>query len=192
MSQQINDNFQVLAALPIDDRIRKSTISERDAISSTRRFQGLQCFVEQTQTLYMLSGGIANANWKGIAGLNEANGLETIIEGFYVLSSGKTTLLDWEVGDKFRGWIADRYVVGEILSLPVSLPSDIDDDTKVYLAIDSNAIAEIGTNGIAIAYVETNGNNSTAEIGNIRKAYLTTMWAKWVRCMEEHIGILMV
>lgn len=139
MSQQINDNFSLLAGLPIDDRIRKSTIAERDGISSTRRFQGLQCFVEQTQTLYMLSGGISNSNWVGIAGANVADGLETIIEGFYVLSAGKETLLDWEVGDKFRGWIGNRYVVGTILSLPVSLPSDIDDPTRVELAIDSNA-----------------------------------------------------
>lgn len=139
MAQQINDNFQVLAALPIDDRNRKPTIAERDAISSTRRFTGLQCFVDQTQTLYQLQNGILNSNWVGIAGLNVANNLETVIEGFYVLSAGKTTPLDWEVGDKFRGWIGSRYVVGEILTLPVSLPSDIDDASKVDLAIDSDS-----------------------------------------------------
>lgn len=137
MSQQINDNFQLLAGLPIDDRIKKPTIEERDGISSTRRFQGLQCFVEQTQTLYMLIGGIANTDWKGIAGSDTSNDIETIIEGFYVLLAGKETPLDWEVGDKFRGWIGSRYVVGKILALPVSLPSDIDDPLKVELAIDS-------------------------------------------------------
>lgn len=141
MAQQINDNFQVLAALPIDDRIRKSTIADRDAISSTRRFTGLQCFVDQTQTLYQLQSGILNSNWIGIAGLNVANNLETVIEGFYVLSAGKTTPLDWEVGDKFRGWIGSRYVVGQILALPVSLPSDIDNTTKVKLAIDSDDVS---------------------------------------------------
>lgn len=97
MAQQINDNFQLLAGLPVEDRIVKPTISERDAIASTRRFQGLQCFVQQTQTLYLLLGGTANSNWKGIAGSNSASELETVIEGFYVLSAGKTTLLDWEV-----------------------------------------------------------------------------------------------
>lgn len=137
MSQQINDNFQLLAGLPIDDRTRKPTIAERDAISATRRFQGLQCFVEQTQTLYLLLGGIANANWTGISGSNISNGLETVIDGFYVLLAGKTTPLDFEVGDKFRGWIGSRYLVGEILSLPVSLPSDIDNTLKVHLVIDS-------------------------------------------------------
>lgn len=140
MAQQINDNFQLLAGLPIDDRIKKPTITERDAISNTRRFQGLQCFVEQTQTLYILYGGVLNSNWVGVFGGNVADGIETVIEGFYVLSAGKETLLDWEVGDKFRGWIGDRYVVGEILSLPVSLPSDIDNSSKIDLAVDSYAI----------------------------------------------------
>ncbi len=143
MSQQINDNFQLLAGLPIDDRNKKLTIAERDAITSTRRYQGLMCFVDQTQTLYMLIGGILNSNWVGIAGANTSNALETVIDGFYVLLAGKTTPLDFEVGDKFRGWIGTRYLVGTILSLPVSLPSDIDNPAKVELAIDSDSV--IGT-----------------------------------------------
>jgi hypothetical protein len=140
MSQQINDNFQLLAGLPIDDRNVKATITDRDAISSTRRFQGLQCFVQQTQTLYQLQGGILNSNWVGIAGANSSNALESVIDGFYVLLAGKTTPLDFEINDKFRGWIGYRYLVGTILSLPVSLPSDIDNTSKVKLSIDSNAI----------------------------------------------------
>ena len=144
MAQQINDNFQLLAGLPIDDRNKKPTIAERDAISSTRRFQGLMCFVDQTQTLYMLIGGVLNSNWTGIAGNNISNGLETVIDGFYVLLAGKATPLDFEVNDKFRGWIGSRYVVGSIVSLPVSLPSDIDNPAKVELAIDSDALASDG------------------------------------------------
>lgn len=139
MSQQINDNFQLLASLSLDDRYKQPTISARDAISQTRRYQGLLSFVEQTGTLYMLVGGIENTDWKGIAGADTSNDIETIIEGFYVLTAGKNTPLDWEVNDKFRGWIGNRYVVGTILSLPVSLPSDIDNPLKVKLSIDSNA-----------------------------------------------------
>lgn len=141
MAQQINDNFQLLAGLPLDERNRKPTITERDAIPSTRRFQGLQCFVEQTQTLYQLQGGIANTNWIGIAGADISGGLESVIDGFYVLLAGKSTPLDWEAGDKFRGWIGGRYLVGSIVSLPVSLPSDIDNPAKVTLAVDSNSLA---------------------------------------------------
>lgn len=166
MAQQINDNFQLLAGLPIDDRIKKSTISERDGISSTRRFQGLQCFVQQTQTLYMLVGGIANSNWTGIAGANSNSELETIIDGFYVLSSGKETLLDWEVGDKFRGWISNRYLVGTILTLPVSLPSDINNTSKVDLAIDSDNL-----NGALNEQLdfEANGIDDFIDIGTTKK-----------------------
>lgn len=161
MSQQINDNFQLLAGLPLDDRNRKPSIAERDAISSTRRFQGLLCFVEATQTLYQLMGGISNSNWVGIFGENIADGIETVIDGFYVLSAGKETLLDWEVGDKFRGWIGSRYVVGSIVSLPVSLPSDIDNPAKVEIAIDSNASTGISEQ---IEFTAT-GGETTHDIG---------------------------
>lgn len=161
MAQQVNDNFEVLAGIPIDSRNKKATISERDGISSTLRFQGLQCFVEQTQTLYILAGGVANSNWIGIAGANSSNALEVIIDGFYVLSAGKTTILDWEAGDKFRGWIGNRYLVGTILSLPVSLPSDIDNPAKVELAVDSNVI-----NGIPSGLEDTaDGIQTSFDIG---------------------------
>lgn len=140
MAQQINDNFQLLAGLPVEDRIQKPSITERDAISPTRRFEGLQCFVVQTQTLYILMGGILNTNWIGVVGNDISNGIETVIDGFYVLTAGKETTQDWEVNDKFRGWIGNRYVVGTILSLPVSLPSDIDNTSKVELAIDSDSL----------------------------------------------------
>jgi len=166
MAQQINDNFQLLAGLPLDDRTKKSTIADRDAISSSRRFQGLQCFVEQTQTLYQLQGGILNTNWVGIAGSNTSNALESIIDGFYVLLAGKETPLDWETGDKFRGWIANRYVVGTILSLPVSLPSDIDNPLKVELAVDSvnNGVTGFQTlrfEGVAQTYTLPDGYTAT-------------------------------
>lgn len=140
MSQQINDNFQLFAGLSLDDRYFQATISARDSISQSRRFQGLLSFVSQTQTLYMLIGGISNSNWKGIAGLDTSSNIEVVIEGFYVLLAGKENQFDWEVNDKFRGWIGNRYVVGTILSLPVSLPSDINNTSKVELAVDSEAI----------------------------------------------------
>jgi hypothetical protein len=161
MAQPINDNFQLLAGLPIDDRTRKGTIAERDAISSTRRFQGLQCFVDQTQTLYMLLGGIANSNWIGIAGSNTSNALETVIDGFYVLLAGKTTPLDWEVNDKFRGWIGNRYLVGTILTLPVSLPSDIDNPVKVELAFDSSVFS----GSVPKMYFIADGLSNSFDIG---------------------------
>lgn len=163
MSQQINDNFQLLASLSLDDRYKQPTISARDAISQTRRYQGLLSFVEQTGTLYMLVGGIENTDWKGIAGADTSNDIETIIEGFYVLLSGKNTPLDWEVNDKFRGWIGNRYVVGTILSLPVSLPSDIDNPSKVKLAVDSDAISGVSAPPQTFTALST-GTNQTFTI----------------------------
>lgn len=143
MAQQINDNFSLLAGIPIEQDMQKSTIGGRDAIKTTKRWLGMTCYVIQTNTTYQLQGGIANDNWVGIAGSNVASEFEVSIDGFLAFSSGKTTLDSWEVGDKFRGWIGSRYLVGEILSLPVSLPSDIDNTSKVKLAIDSNSLNNV-------------------------------------------------
>lgn len=63
-----------------------------------------------------------------------------VIDGFEVLGVGKTTLTAFEVGDKFHGWIADRFVRGQIMALPVTLPDDVDDAAKVKLVQDSNLI----------------------------------------------------
>jgi len=187
MAQQINDNFQLLAGLPIDDRIRKPSISERDSISLTRRFQGLQCFVEQTQTLYLLLGGVENSNWVGIGGDNQSNGLETVIDGFYVLLAGKTTPLDWEIGDKFRGWIGNRYLVGTILSLPVSLPADIDNVSRVELAVDSDAISGVGappqsftalSTGINQTFTITGGYQAKTVYKSKGLLYKTSEWTQ--------------
>lgn len=52
----------------------------------------------------------------------------------YTLSGGRTTL---QVGDKFSGWDGDRFVAGKIIALPVSIPADINDNTKIKLAVDS-------------------------------------------------------
>jgi len=162
MSQQINDNFKLLAALPLDDRYRQATVSSRDLIPPTRRYEGLISFVDQTSTLYMLIGGIENANWKGIAGADTSNDIETIIEGFYVLLAGKETQYDWEVNDKFRGWIGNRYVVGTILSLPVSLPTDTDNNAKVTLAFDSNGFSPSLTEQIEFTAL---GGETSHDIG---------------------------
>lgn len=163
MSQQINDNFEVLAGIPIDSRTKKGTIAERDAIPATVRYQGLKCFVEQTQTEYALIGGITNSNWIG----DVSNDIETVIDGFYVLSAGKTTILDWEVNDKFRGWIGNRYLVGTILSLPVSLPSDIDNSSKVQIAIDSDALSGVGSPPQSFTALSTGANQVFAISGGV-------------------------
>ena len=60
------------------------------------------------------------------------------IQGAFVEVSGKTDLTQFEVGDKFGYWVNDnRYVVGEVVGLPVTLTNDIDDVLKITLIYDS-------------------------------------------------------
>lgn len=58
------------------------------------------------------------------------------IDGYLVHRAGKTDLNNWEVNDKFDGWNGDRRVSGIVIALPF----DIDDNTKVKLAMNSKAV----------------------------------------------------
>ena len=62
---------------------------------------------------------------------------DVVLSGFKVYSDNKTNLEAFDVGDTFEGWDNDRYVVGKILALPVTLPDDLDDKTKVGLVINN-------------------------------------------------------
>jgi hypothetical protein len=64
---------------------------------------------------------------------------EVLISGFFVETFGKTDLANLEDGDHFRGWYDGDYYIGLIIGLPVSLPADLNDETKVELAISKKA-----------------------------------------------------
>ena len=92
MSQQINDNFDVLAGLPIERKYRQETIAGRDNIQSVSRYTGMQCYVEQTGVLYVLIGGIDNSNWTAVNGA--AGGVATYqVEGYpFLWRKGRSDL----------------------------------------------------------------------------------------------------
>lgn len=59
------------------------------------------------------------------------------ISGLIVDAFGKTDLGNFEVNDVFDGWIGDRRVSGKVISLPFDPNTDLDDNSKCKLAIDS-------------------------------------------------------
>tara|TARA_R110002049_G_scaffold309248_1_gene519190 strand:+ start:5540 stop:6007 length:468 start_codon:yes stop_codon:yes gene_type:complete len=64
--------------------------------------------------------------------------IEVKIEEAYVLTAGKSNLSVFEINDKFRAWLGDRYVVGKIISLLTdTFANSVNDDTKIKLTIDS-------------------------------------------------------
>jgi alpha-D-ribose 1-methylphosphonate 5-triphosphate synthase subunit PhnL len=70
-----------------------------------------------------------NANFVWVA----AN-IKIKISGYWVDKNTNLDLEAFEVGDTFDGWVSTtRYVVGRVIALPF----DVDDATKVSLAIDN-------------------------------------------------------
>ena len=68
MSINIASNFELFAALPLDDRTVAANIAARDAITSGQRYEGLWCYVVDsdgggTPATYQLQNGITNSDW---------------------------------------------------------------------------------------------------------------------------------
>lgn len=66
MSINLSSNFNLVTQLPLDARYVAVDITARDAIANIQRFEGLQVYVLSDTTLYMLIGGITNADWMPI------------------------------------------------------------------------------------------------------------------------------
>lgn len=139
MPDSLGYQFDRVYAQPIETYRQVSTIAERDAIPSGKRWEGMLCYVTSEGKDYQLIGGVANSDWSYNAGvINEG---DTVFNGkvkigdYWVDKGVNTDDLNFEVGDKFDGWIESetRYVVGKVLALPF----DVDDSAKVYLIVDN-------------------------------------------------------
>lgn len=67
MGINLTTNFNPQAGLPLDNRMVFDTIALRNGLESLRRYEGLTAYVVETSTLYILSGGILDANWVEMA-----------------------------------------------------------------------------------------------------------------------------
>lgn len=63
---------------------------------------------------------------------------EVKIQGAFVETEGKTDITQFEVSDRFRYWHGDNLLFGKILNIPITLPNDLYDETKIALAIQSS------------------------------------------------------
>lgn len=59
----LSSNFEPTIQLPLDSREVVTNVSQRNAIPSSKRYQGLTVFVTATSENWQLQGGITNSNW---------------------------------------------------------------------------------------------------------------------------------
>jgi len=86
MSINIASNFELFASLPLDDRTVAADITTRDAITSGQRYEGLWCYVIDsdgggTPATYQLQNGVTNGDWVLIgsgAGITGAGSAEAV------------------------------------------------------------------------------------------------------------------
>lgn len=60
---EIPNNFDLNSPLPLDARFIAADPTERDALDSVARYEGLLVYVVSEAIMYQLQGGITNANW---------------------------------------------------------------------------------------------------------------------------------
>lgn len=85
----------------------------------------------------------------------------------------KTKTAPTVTSTSYLGAISATGVVGKIVPTSDILTNESTVTGLTTTEALNNLNTALGTNNIATAYVETNGNDATAQIGNSRKAYLT-------------------
>lgn len=72
MPQDIISQFDRKFNSPIETSRQVQSIANRDAIITSKRWEGMQVYVIDDSANYELRGGISNSNWKLVTGLSEA------------------------------------------------------------------------------------------------------------------------
>lgn len=139
MPEELGYQFDRVFGQPIERYRQVSTVAERDAIPTGKRWEGMLCYVTGESIDYQLSGGTDNSNWKD-SNASDGSGANTFsqkikIGDYWVDKGSNSDKFNMEVGDKYEGWINSdtRYVVGKVISLPF----DVDDNTKTINIIDN-------------------------------------------------------
>ena len=73
MAETIISQLDRAFANPLETNRQVNFISDRDAISALKRWEGMQVYVKSELTTYELRGGILNEHWTDTAGVDAAN-----------------------------------------------------------------------------------------------------------------------
>ena len=84
---------------PLDARFCFDTIANRDLLSTEARHEGLITYVEETELVYILEGGITNGHWITLNGHSFLSGSGAPAN---TLGSNMDTYLDADNGDVYR------------------------------------------------------------------------------------------
>ena len=72
MPESIISQFQREYNAPIETNRQVATVAERDAIPSSRRWEGMLVYVTTDARTYELRGGVSNGDWTEFGGITEA------------------------------------------------------------------------------------------------------------------------
>jgi hypothetical protein len=92
----LSSQFNLNAQIPLDSRFVKADLTERDAIDTIQRYEGLISYVVSEQKNYQLVGGVTNAHWVELQSGGSSSNLVKQTDVFTVdatiISNGYVTL----------------------------------------------------------------------------------------------------
>lgn len=127
----IPKSYQRLGAFPLDDSTVFATIDERNAMVEGVRYVGMMAYVEESNCLYLLKGGITNDCWKpltttddlteGVTSYTAKN--SAIVKGQIVRLIDSSFVEPADVNNKYQcviGIALNNAEIGESVSVQVS------------------------------------------------------------------------
>ena len=166
MPQPIISQFSRAYNSPIEVNRQVATSTERDAINSSTRWEGMLVYVVADGVTYELAGGISNGDWQEFGGLQDAPS-----DGeYYARRDGEWEIIPSSQGNGIVAFSGSQYVLSgsgsEVVGtyvIPANLLSNDGDTLKVTLSgLFANSANSKGVN----VSVESNTGSQSLISGN--------------------------
>ena len=145
MAETIISQLDRAFANPLETNRQVNFISDRDAISALRRWEGMQVYVKSELTTYELRGGILNEHWTDISGVDSANYTPTggyegtaqdIVDSIQTVTGGIENISITHIANLDYYVIANPYKIGSEYYTAAPTTVTLTDGDATYARID--------------------------------------------------------
>lgn len=146
MAETIISQLDRAFANPLETNRQVNFISDRDAISALRRWEGMQVYVKSELTTFELRGGILNTHWTDISGIDTANYLpnggytgtaQDIVDSIELTTSGVEIISITHIANLDYYVVADPYKINSnyYSAAPTTVTLTIGDATNARIDV---------------------------------------------------------
>lgn len=178
MAEVIISQLDRAFANPLETNRQVNFISDRDAISALRRWEGMQVYVKSELTTYELRGGILNEHWTDISGIDSANYTPTggyagtaqdIVDSIQTVTGGFENISITHIANLNYYVIADPYKINAnyYSAAPTTVTLTVGNATNARIDViyaDINGLIGVLTGTPSVTPVKPIVSNSQREL----------------------------